>query len=101
MDQRSGGQLTAERRALVFHQLRAPFRGGGEDRVERIAAVEAIAELRETLDETVKCVADRVGVRETDVAPHVRGARGEPRRVGETPPGQPQAIALCNSADCI
>src|SRR5438034_5290749 len=61
--------------AIILHQLRAPFRGRREDRLDLVAAAQIAAQLRQPLDEAVERVTDRVGIRQTDVAPHVRGTR--------------------------
>src|SRR6266850_18563 len=61
---------------IILHQLRAPFRGRREDRLNGIAAPQIAAQLRQALDETVERVLDRIGVGEAD-------ERSEERRVGK------------------
>src|SRR6266550_1194225 len=59
-------------------QFRSPFRGGVEDLLDGVTALEIAPQLREPLNQAVECVADRVGVGQADIAPDIGGTRCEP-----------------------
>src|SRR5512132_78962 len=79
---------------IILHQFRAPFRGRRENGFDGVAAPQIAAKLRQPLNEAVERVANRIRIRETDVAPHVSGTRRQSRRIDETAPGHAQPLTL-------
>src|SRR6185295_19024265 len=79
---------------IILHQLRAPLRGRGENGLDGVTAAQVSTQLRETLDQAVERLLDRVGIGEADVSPDVRGTRCQPRGVHQSAPGHPQALAV-------
>src|SRR5215208_6850778 len=81
-------RITLFMSVIILHQLRTPLTSGREDRLDRVAVSEIAAQLRETRDEAVEGVAERVGVGQTDVAPDIRRTRCEPCRVEQSTAGE-------------
>src|SRR4029453_8843878 len=57
---------------IILHQLGTPLRRRGEDCLDRLAVSKIATQLRETRDQTVECVPDRVRIGQTDIAPDIR-----------------------------